>query len=192
MQPLVPVICETPHCETVWFSNSIFGTGPLLSVQSIGNKACPCPKCKGTGKIPDGIYTHASARIFNTIECNLVLYAIEFLRNKALNGANAEEIKTEISRKFPFLSSLSRFLPKNAAELAAYFAIIVMVCLHFSKQKPDSPNQIVHVEVNISQALEQVFGDLKNIQQKNQGSNRQLAEQENEPEKIEKPSHTPK
>lgn len=164
MSTIIPVICDEPACGTVWFSGSIFGIGPGATINSTGNKAGPCPTCNGMGHIPDGQYTHAAANLFNPLECNLVLHALELLRQKAIAGATSKEIENDIEAMFPFLNSFSKFLPKNAGELAAYLAILVSIFMNMSNSKPEAPAPEIHIEVNVSQALEQVSKTLKNNQ----------------------------
>lgn len=168
MTALIPVICKSYNCGAIWFSNSIFGIGPGATIYSIGTMTGPCPKCGGAAYIPDGVYTHTSASLFNVEECNLVLNALKILLDKTLQGASTEEIKEEIKRNFSFLAAFEQFLPKNAGELAAYIAILVTLFMNYEQSKQHEPSQSVHIQVNISQALEQVSSCLKNNQQSTQ------------------------
>ena len=76
----IPVICENLSCNTVWFTTSMFNIGQGATVNVINCKSSHCPRCKGVGKIPDGLYTSTSASLFNKIECNLILSAIKHLQ----------------------------------------------------------------------------------------------------------------
>jgi hypothetical protein len=69
-------------------------------------------------------------------------------------------------------------LPKNAGELAAYLAILVTLFLNYANNKPDEQAPSVHVEVSISQALEQVSSSLKTSPQSTQARQRQPAKEE--------------
>jgi hypothetical protein len=172
---LIPVICETNTCGTVWFSSSIFGIGPGATINSTGNRASPCPICSGVGRIPDGVYTHSSASLFNPLEVNLILNALKLLHQKAAAGSTPEEIEQAIEKQFPFMSGLAKFLPSNAGELAAYLAILLTLFLNYANTKPHEPVPSVHVEVNISQALELVSSSLKSAQPNTQEQKTQSA-----------------
>ena len=82
-------------------------------------------------------------------------------------------MQKEVSRKFPILSALSKFTPRDSSQLAAWVAIFVMVFLHYSGSKHDEPSRSVHVDINISKALEQISADLKTNQQNNQDQNKE-------------------
>lgn len=161
MGTTIPVICDNPSCGTLWFSQSIFGIGPGATINSTGNRAGPCPVCKGMGHIPDGIYTHTSATLFNTAELHLVNQAFKALWEKAKAGATSDQIQKEITESYPFLRGLAKFLPKNATELATYLALLGSVFLYFSQAQPQETTPSIHVEVNVSQAIEQISVDVK-------------------------------
>ena len=169
----IPVICENPDCNHVWFATSMFSVGQGTTVNVINSRFSPCPRCKGIGKVPDGRYTSTSANLFNKIECNLIVSALKHLQEKVLQGESIAETQTEVIKQFPFLSGLFRFLPKDSSQLAAWVAIFVMVFLHYSGSKHDEPSRSVHVDINISKALEQISADLKTNQQNNQDQNKE-------------------
>lgn len=161
MATQIPVICDTAECETLWFSTSIFGIGPGATIHSVGNKAGPCPKCHGMGHIPDGIYAHTSASLFDPRELESIKVALEQLRLHAAAGATPQQLQNEIAETYPFLAGLARYLPKNAAELAAYLAIFIALLTHYSQSSIEEETPTVHVEINITQALEQISADVK-------------------------------
>ena len=160
MSTPIPVICSNPSCGAVWFATSMFNIRPGATIQLSQCAAGPCPKCNSSGTIPDGIYTATTASLFNPADLGVLVSAIKELQKRVSSGATREEVEEEIRENYPYLSSLLKFLPKNAAELAAYLTIIIMVCLHFLKQEPEPQTPTVQIQVNVSQTLEQVSADL--------------------------------
>ena len=161
MTTQIPVICETPGCGAVWFSPSLISISPGSSIHLMGARVVPCPGCKGTGKIPDGIYTGVSAKLFNPVEYNLVLKALKRLHERVKAGASEEEIKAEINKSWPFLSALSAYIPKNPKDICAYIVTLIAILHYFSNEAPDKQAPEVLAETNVSQALSKVSGDLK-------------------------------
>lgn len=172
----IPVICEEPGCGAVWFTESLVSLSAGATARMTGNKVSPCPACAGTGRIPDGEYTGLSASLFDQRDLRIVISAIHALRQQAMAGAQPHEIERTISEEYPFLSGIARFLPKNAAELAAFLSLIFTLLTYLSAQEADQKDVEVNVEVNVSQAIEEALSDLKTSQQVSQDQNKQSEE----------------
>ncbi len=80
--------------------------GPNTTVQMIDAGVGPCPECGGKGKIPNWAYTIAGAELFSQTDLNKIISALNVLQEQAEAGTTAEDIKEEISRKYPFLENL--------------------------------------------------------------------------------------
>ena len=150
-----PVICLNASCNTLWLAQRIVSAGPNTTVNMIGNMVAPCPGCGGTGRIPDGVYTVSSAKLFNDADVDRVLSAINALRENAAAGASKEEIEATISRDYSFLEGLKQYLPKNAIELAAYLAIIATIVGYCSRESDTAQRFETHIQVEIRQILDQ-------------------------------------
>ena len=150
-----PVICTNTSCDAVWFAPHIVGAGPNKTVHMEGNIVSPCPICGGVGRIPDGDYTIATAKLFRRSDLAVVLSAINDLRERASAGASTKEIDDAISKDYPLLEILKRYLPKNPVELAAYLAIIAATLSQCSFKSDISQTFEMHIQVEIRQVLEQ-------------------------------------
>lgn len=168
MGQFIPVLCDTRGCNTVWFNPSLFAIGPGASVTLSRITVAPCPKCGGSGHIPDGIYRHSSAELFNGSELEIVVRALTFLRRKAAAGATTDEIRREIKSRFPFLKGIKNFLPKDGAALVAYLTLILGIMTYQSIKSPVEQPQQVQALKAISEAIERVHADLKTNLQRTQ------------------------
>ena len=130
-------------------------TGPNTTVHMTGNTVSPCPNCGSFGRIPDGDYTIATAKLFRRSDLAVVLSAINDLKERVAAGASIKEIDDAISRDYPLLEILKRYLPKNPVELAAYLAIIATTLSQCSSKSDISQTFETHIQVEIRQVLEQ-------------------------------------
>lgn len=160
---VIAVFCDTQGCGTVWFDTSSIVIGPMATVYLEETKDGPCPQCGGLGRVPDGIYTNASAHLFNQSDLDRVRSALDALRRYAAHGASTEEIKHEINNNYSFLRKLAAFLPKNPKDLVLYLGLLLMVVDRYISSKHTESTQHVHVDVHISKTLEEVSSDLKTI-----------------------------
>ena len=163
-----PVICNNAECETVWFAPHIMNAGPNTTVQMIDAGVEPCPECGGKGKIPNGAYTIAGAELFSQTDLNKIISALNVLQEQAEAGTTAEDIKEEISRKYPFLEYLKPFIPKTPADVVAYLVVLSMLLNHCARQPDASQQPQVHIQVEVQQVLEQMNADQKTSQPNSQ------------------------
>jgi len=121
----VPAVCNT--CGSFFPSPIEVKNAKEIGFYNIG--IGPCPKCGGTGHIPDGLYNF----IDNTIEflsgpsrSVSELQQLASLLNKAKeNNYSAEQISEKIQEELPELASLRDILPKTRTELYAFLTIIL-------------------------------------------------------------------
>jgi SEC-C motif len=148
----VPAVCDT--CGS--FFPSPIEVSNSSNITFAGNKVGPCPRCGGMGHIPDGTYNF----IGNTIEVlsgpkrsrsDLERLA-EILRSARNRGATAEQVREQVKKEVPELSSLTDALPKTRAELYAFVAIIltVLTLLLAEIRKGNQPN------IEVTQVINQI------------------------------------
>jgi SEC-C motif len=115
----------------------------------------PCPKCGGSGHIPDGIYNF----IGNTIELLSgpsrtvsELQRLAEILNQARNRKKSiEEVSERIEKELPWFSSLKDLLPKSRTEFYPFIGIVIAVVgLIIGQLKQDQPpkvtvNQVVNI-----------------------------------------------
>ena len=148
--PSVPAFCDT--CGTVFHSgviaeNSSIGFSNVLSG--------PCPKCGGTGHIPDGVFNF----IGNTIEIlsapertiKELTQLAQILQDAKVKGETPEAVIARIHQELPSLSRMADLLPKNRSELYGFLALILTVV-----QLMSQPAQTSHT-ININQVIQQVI-----------------------------------
>jgi hypothetical protein len=170
---VIPAICDTPKCGTVWFAAHILELGSGSSAQITNCATGPCPACGGSGRIPDGIYTNASAHLLKPRDAQKVLNALNALREQVKRGGTTKDIEQEITRKYPFLKNLAPFLPKNALELGTYLLVIATLVSPYVASRFEKPAQSVHAEEHHLTVLEQVSSYLKTSPPKNRARHRQ-------------------
>jgi hypothetical protein len=126
--PLMPAICD--NCGAV-FSSGVFGGEGALNTTFVGCTAGPCPKCGGTGHIPDGVYNFVGNAIEflsgpqRTIDELRIL--AELLRIAKREKFSPEILNEKIEKALPHFSLFKNFLPKTRAEFYAFVSIILAV-----------------------------------------------------------------
>jgi hypothetical protein len=146
--PDLPAVCDTcgkffpsgirvENSKSIGFSNVTVG---------------PCPRCGGTGHVPDGVYNF----IGDTIELlqgpqrtvsELQRFA-NILRTARDRGATAEEVVETVRRETPEFSFLLNFLTSREArkELATWLTLILAIISLVLQAKQSANTE--RVEVN--------------------------------------------
>lgn len=124
--PLMPAFCD--NCGTV-FSSGVFGDNALQTT-FVNCTAGPCPKCGGTGHIPDGVYNLVGSAIEflsgpqRTIDELKKLYILLKLAKEKQYAP--EKINEELEKELPqFVSLLKDILPKTKTELYSFIGLIL-------------------------------------------------------------------
>lgn len=150
--PAVPAFCNT--CGAVFASG--FNFENAIGVSFAGCGAGPCPRCGGTGHIPDGVFNF----IGNTIEilsapgrtiAELTRLA-EILKDAKAKAETREEVASRIKKEVPTLSKLGELLPENRGELYGFLAV-VLAAIQLFTQSPSGPSTTI---VNVTQVIQQV------------------------------------
>jgi hypothetical protein len=153
----VPLICQKPNCGGVWFvSYGRFPEGSGITVRgdtfiNVGS----CPKCGfPAGSTADGYYTPLGGRLFSQKDLELVINALKQLQAKASAGATTDQVATEISKSYPFLEPIKRYLPKDAKELAGYLAAAAAIYAVLHRPPSDTHITNIYAPQELHQSLE--------------------------------------
>jgi hypothetical protein len=146
----VPAVCD--RCGAFFPSpiEADNSTNITFSNVAVG----PCPRCGGTGHVPDGTYNFVGRTIEflsgpGRSRTDLERLA-SILRTARDRGATVEDIKGEVRREVPELSSIADLLPKTRSELYAFIAILltVLTLLLGEIKKGNEPHIEVHQVFN--------------------------------------------
>jgi hypothetical protein len=154
--PPVPAICR--DCGAVFAAPNIF-QGEALNVTMIGNTVSPCPRCGGTGEIPDGVYDFVGDTIRVVANSGYSRQQLERLAALVAQARGARtpaaEVVATLEREAPELSELAKRLlvPKTPADLAGWLMLLLMVLQIFlARPSPDISEK--EVERLTEQAVE--------------------------------------
>ena len=123
----VPALCDT--CGA--FFDSGVEVSNSTNITFGQTRAGPCPRCGNLGHIPDGTYNF----IGNTIELlsgparsrsDLERLA-DILKAARTAGGSPEEVRDQIRKEVPELSSIADLLPKTRNEFYGFLAILVSI-----------------------------------------------------------------
>jgi len=151
--PNLPAFCDT--CGTVFASGFQFENSRHITLS--GCTSGPCPRCGGSGHIPDGVYNFLD----NTIE---ILSApsrsieelsrlLKIVRKAIDEKADLAKLTKQIRDENPAFQSITDVLPTNKLELYGFLPILIALIqmLINSFSKPAPPN------VTINNVFNQVY-----------------------------------
>lgn len=147
----LPAVCDT--CGAIFPQRGIVVQNSTVSMTNV--RVGPCPKCGGTGHIPDGVYS-IMGDVINVIQApetskrDLERIAA-ILRQAQQRKASIENVAEDIRREAPSLSSVADLLPQNRAELYAFLQLVlaaVMLYLALKSSSPSSPNITINQIIN--------------------------------------------
>jgi len=118
---------QCPYCYTiVWNPYYIADTRNLLGV-SFSNNTVGCPECNRQFAAPDVVYMGDLGAVLSSPAFTpQVLTSLGNLVIEArLNNYSPEKFTAEAAKISPAAEGLARFAPKNAADLAAYLAVLL-------------------------------------------------------------------
>lgn len=123
---LMPALCDS--CGAFFTPPAIsLGNVQRLTISNVA--VAPCPRCGGTGHIPDGVYS-----VFGDVlqVLSAPAHSIDELRRLAeiLERARAmsqstDEVKERIRKESPGLASIADLLPENRGERIAFIAMVI-------------------------------------------------------------------
>jgi len=148
--PFVPAFCNT--CGTAF--PSPFDFKNAFDVTLTGVSVGPCPKCGGTGHVPDGVFNFVNRTIEvlsapqRTVE-ELTRF-VQILREAKENQQSTEQVAAKIKSQIPSLASVADLLPKNRVELYSLLAVVVAALPMLTQTSPPSPN----VTINVTQIVD--------------------------------------
>jgi len=130
----------------------------------VGGIDGPCPKCGGTGTIPDGIYEAAGdvIRVLASSQKTIdQLQKIASTINRARNNLSEPENAVEtIKREAPELSSIADVLPRTRNELILYLQIIfaaIQIVISAAALYMDRPPSEADIQRMINETFERAF-----------------------------------
>jgi len=161
-----PAVCD--KCGTIF--PSAFNIA-AENVGIYGCSSCPCPKCGGYGRIPDGIYSfidNAILLLSDRTRTKSQLHKLaDILKKARQKHATTQELGDKIQNELPELSSLKDILPKTRTELYAFVAIIltIITILITSWSRDHTPkieiNQVVNVLYKNQDSIQQPSDAIK-------------------------------
>lgn len=134
-------------------ATSVVDAGPGSRVEFRGVTVGPCPRCGGTGRVPDGIYEFAS-RAFSRLASRPtpdLQRLLEILQRFESGLATPDEVREEVDEQVPAASSLiAKMLSAEGAATAAWLAVLLMIVLDLLG-RGSGPDHAHQAEVNVDQ-----------------------------------------
>ena len=154
--PTVPAFCDS--CGTAF--NSGFFVENATNITFAGNRSGPCPRCGGTGHVPDGVFNF----IGNTIQIlsapertvSELLGLARILREARAEGKNKEQVTARIEKELPSLSALAKILPTNKNELYGFLGVVIAAVALYTQSGDKLPSQNT---VNVTQIVQLVTNE---------------------------------
>jgi len=127
--PQIPAICLTPNCNTLFPSGVELQNARNISFQNC--KSGPCPKCGGTGKIPDGSYDVLENKIFAFLfhenDINLFRKITETVQRDLKRNISPKNIKKKLNKQFPKHKNTWSLIPESKLDAYAVIQIILAI-----------------------------------------------------------------
>ena len=125
--PRAPAVCKT--CGTIFASPFEIAAG-VRNVQFVGpGEISPCPKCGGSGTIPNGVYSalNETSLAFTTgkVSAEDLERFLGLLKSARERDAAPEQVADSIKAEVPELSKVADALPKTRSELYAFLAVLI-------------------------------------------------------------------
>ena len=151
----IPAFCD--NCGAAFNSGIVVENCRNISLS--GNRSGPCPRCGSMGSVIDGVFNVAGDVIEilsapqRTIESLQKLTQI--LKVAAQDKETSEEITNKINEQVPELTSVSKFIPKNATELVAWLTFILLAIQTINQlTKDETPDVTIILNHAVEQSME--------------------------------------
>lgn len=179
MGTLMPVRCGSARCGQLWFDRSALdlGAGVWVAIGmkapkgvgiSIGNlKIGPCPRCGSTGQTPPGLYAVENMFFLRSSDLAQVRSALSAIQRQLSPMSTSSDV-AQVIEAHPIIKGLTKFLPTNAGELAAYLALLITVLTQCTSAQQAALVRQPPVEITLPEGLAEVLSELKTNQQKSQ------------------------
>lgn len=151
----LPAVCD--YCGAIFESGFSFsGTGTFFS---LGGKSGPCPRCGGTGSVPDGVYSIIEGLINELSEMRHSRVDLQNLADLLEeNKSNQEvDIKEQIEEKAPEFSGLLKYLPQTREERINYVFFIVSTILAILGLLQSSSSTTNITNINVEQVINNIY-----------------------------------
>jgi len=127
--PQIPAICLTPNCNTLFPSGVELQNARDISFQNCTSG--PCPKCGGTGKIPDGSYEAFENNLFAFLskENDVLLFRkiTETIQRDIRRNVSPKNIKKKLKKQFPKHKNTWNLIPETKIDAYAVIQIILAI-----------------------------------------------------------------
>jgi hypothetical protein len=137
---MIPAGCRS--CGSVFGASNIFG-GDMIDLQLTNVGVGPCPKCGGTGNVPDGVYNLRDDTVEVVQSAGIppnVLQGIVGMLEALQHGqASTDQVLAEVEREAPALrDAVERALAHP--NTAVWVAILIQIILGILTMTNQGPN----------------------------------------------------
>lgn len=168
--PNIPAICINPQCKAIFSSGIAIENSSNITFS--GCLAGPCPKCKGTGKIPDGKYDAIGSTLFaslkNITDIEVLKKSLQIIKQHFNSGKTPDEIKEKVKKEIPELNTVWGLIPKTRIDAYIFIGLIIsfltLLVLSFPALKSDSPDTINIQQNIINQSFEAFYSQTNSLQ----------------------------
>jgi hypothetical protein len=163
----IPVICDS--CGRVWFEERIFGVaeGATASVTLANVTVGPCPYCRGTGHVPDGLWELRSnaAHYLGGLGEDELRKLLAVVRDAQQHTLDADIVAARIEHEVPSASPLAGLVKNSGTALAAWLTLLVaLLQLLIPLARPEKSLSAHEIEAAVTTALEHVRDETKQVQ----------------------------
>lgn len=157
--PMIPAFCDT--CGTAFPSG--FFMENCTNIHLSSNRSGPCPKCGGSGHVPDGVFNIIGDAIHivsapSRTKQELRRFA-EVLEVARATNKSVSAVKEELESTLPDLSGIMKYAPESKAEWLAFIGVMLALIQVYlaafppssGQQQPGTPN------ITVNQIIEQTL-----------------------------------
>ena len=156
--PILPAFCD--NCGTIFPSGFFIENSSHVILSD--NKYGPCPKCKGMGSIPDGIFNFVSGIIEVLSAPQITVERLNRLENliEELKSDPTEDVIRKVKEEAPELREALKNTPTNNGHITAWLTLVLLaiqtVILGVSSYASKGPSE-TQIQNMIDTSLENAF-----------------------------------
>lgn len=131
-----------------------------------GNFAGPCPRCGGTGRIPDGLFDFIGNTIRVLAGPEQTVDALQRLQviveDARQQGIDPRQFADAVEKQVPELGSLVRqlLIPRTAGDFYTFLSFLVAAILLVLSLKQQSPSVTnINIEERVTEVIENCWQD---------------------------------
>ncbi len=151
----IPAFCD--NCGAAFNSGIVIDNCSNITLSE--NRSGPCPRCGSMGSVIDGVFNVVGdvIEILSAPQSthNSLQKLSDILKSAAKEKQTPEELSKNISKQVPELSSLSKYVPKNATELIAWLTFILLAIQTINQLGEDeTPDVTIILNRSIEQSMQ--------------------------------------